>query len=256
MTDNLVFRTTDSEKWGTGKGSALSATEVDLNFWEVIQRIIALETDPLAPVTIADITGDNASITIIMSDETEYGPFPLPVAQFTFYSAWENNHEYNVNDFILVEGSGTYLVLIDHTAPDTPATFNPNALDGGNPIYRQIAGTPTPPNYDLATAVYGLIPASGKLGQFVAARAFRLAEDLPGSKFYLDYAPTAEFTAILYKNEDEIGTVTWAIGEFFGVASFTTTVDFAIDDIFYMFAQEELDDTAADFSATLIAQAI
>jgi hypothetical protein len=40
----IVYRTDDGARWGAGKVSNLAPAEVDVNFWEVVQRLVSLKT--------------------------------------------------------------------------------------------------------------------------------------------------------------------------------------------------------------------
>ncbi|NEI52725.1 hypothetical protein GR217_34465 [Rhizobium leguminosarum] len=71
-----IYRT--SGAWGAGKGSNLTAAEVDENFYGHEQRIGDLETSPTEPNQIANIIQTGDTITIVMEDATTFGPFTLP----------------------------------------------------------------------------------------------------------------------------------------------------------------------------------
>ena len=61
----IVYRTDDNARWGAGKGSNLTPAEVDLNFWEVIERLVALETDPPTAISIDDVSVAGNQMTSI-----------------------------------------------------------------------------------------------------------------------------------------------------------------------------------------------
>lgn len=76
----IVYR--NNGDWGAGKGSNLTSVEVDENFWDHEQRLVELETNPPEPVQISNIELVGTQLTIYMEDETEYGPFTVPQANF------------------------------------------------------------------------------------------------------------------------------------------------------------------------------
>ncbi|TIL94516.1 MAG: hypothetical protein E5Y73_11395 [Mesorhizobium sp.] len=76
----IVYRTTGA--WGIGQGYNLTALQVDGNFYDLDQRIQAIEDNPPEPVNISNITVVGTQMTIYLEDATEFGPFTLPQANF------------------------------------------------------------------------------------------------------------------------------------------------------------------------------
>lgn len=74
----LIFRTLGA--WGAGKGSNLTAAEVDGNFYAIDQAFAALDADPPTAVSISNVTQSGSNITVWLSDGSSFGPFPLPTA--------------------------------------------------------------------------------------------------------------------------------------------------------------------------------
>ncbi len=72
----ITYRTTGA--WGSGKGSNLTAAEVDGNFHDLASRLEDLEGDPPAPNQIANITQSGNTITIHLEGGESFGPFTLP----------------------------------------------------------------------------------------------------------------------------------------------------------------------------------
>lgn len=72
----LTYRT--AGPWGAGKGSNLTAAEIDGNTYDLDQRVDALETTPPEPNEIVNITQSGDTITVHMADGTTFGPFTLP----------------------------------------------------------------------------------------------------------------------------------------------------------------------------------
>lgn len=129
----LTYRTTDLARWGVGKGADLTPTEVDLNFWELLQDVneaIAAS----AGKTIDYISQTGTQLYIHMTDHSIQGPFELPSATWSFRGEWQPSTLYAVNDVVSNSG-GVYAVLYDHVS-DT--SFDPNALDGGHQLYQLI----------------------------------------------------------------------------------------------------------------------
>ena len=72
----ITYRTAGA--WGSGKGSNLTAAEVDQNFADLDGRVDALETTPPVPAQISDITQTGDQITIHLDNGDSFGPFTLP----------------------------------------------------------------------------------------------------------------------------------------------------------------------------------
>ena len=251
----MLYRTDDGGKWGAGKGSDLDPVEVDNNFWEIDQRVLALETSPPEAIGISSITVTGTSMTVHMSNGSTYGPFTLPIATFTDRGEWTNDTVYAPLDFVHVPALGLFEVLVDYTTPSAPTAFDRNAVDGSsNPVYKQVFGVAGGANYDIPFSVVGMIPGDGLLlRDFVVTRPILLPNTLSGSLFHLRAATSVETLVFsLYKNATLIGTVTFApgvgldgSGGQFGVVSFVSDVSFAINDLFGIYApsvQDECDE--------------
>lgn len=113
--------------WGSGKGSNLTPAEVDGNFWDVVQAI-ANFTAPDA-VSIADIVVTGNAFTVVLTDDTELGPFTLPIAGITARGDWANSTAYARNDIVRDADTGNlYMTLQPHTSAASPATFDPDLI--------------------------------------------------------------------------------------------------------------------------------
>jgi len=136
-----IFRNDDETRWGTGKGSNLTPTEVDLNFWALLERIFALETGGAIPNGIANIFATGTVLTIVLDDATEYN-VDMPVLTFNPRGAYEPLADYLPLDVIRAPGFGVYLVLRIHTGADP---FDPDALSdpGGDPLYMLLIAEPS-----------------------------------------------------------------------------------------------------------------
>lgn len=123
-TSGLVFRTAGT--WGPGKGSNLTPTEVDENFDDLDERLDTLETTPPTPVEISSITVTGSSMTVNMSDGSDFGPFTLPTATFDFRGDWAPLTQYFINDVFFVSDSGVYLVTTDF---ESATAFDPGGAE-------------------------------------------------------------------------------------------------------------------------------
>jgi hypothetical protein len=131
----VTYRTAGA--WGAGKGSNLTAAEVDSNFWDHEGRIDTLESTPPAPNNIADITVSGSQMTITMDDASTFGPFTLPASLWRWRDDWLTATAYAVNDLVRDSVSGSvYLVLKGHTS--TGSDMDPDLLVSGDPAFEAI----------------------------------------------------------------------------------------------------------------------
>jgi len=122
-----VFRT--DGPWGTGKGSDLDADEIDGNFWQAIQDIVAKAVQGVGIVDAA-VVGNQLFFTL--TDHSILGPYTLPTAQYSWRGPWAPSTSYFVND-IFTANMATYMVLVNHVSG---TSFDPNATDGlGHNLY-------------------------------------------------------------------------------------------------------------------------
>jgi hypothetical protein len=131
----MLYRTTDLARWGAGKGSNLEPVEIDLNFWELAERLAAVEAGDGAAVNgIANIGVVGSQMTVYLEDGTALGPYTLPTAMIRYRGDWTAATAYNEMDLVTVPEARVYLVLADHTSG---AEFDALAADGeGNSLYR------------------------------------------------------------------------------------------------------------------------
>lgn len=142
---SLIYRTPGP--WGSGKGSDLAPTEVDNNFWQVVQSVAAKAAQGVG-ISHFIVTGDQ--MTVVLTDATMVGPYTLPTAHLIFVGTWQPSHAYLVNQ-IFTEGGATYVVTFNHTSA---ATFDPGANDGaGNDFYGLLLSSPN-----------AILPAGGAVG--------------------------------------------------------------------------------------------
>jgi hypothetical protein len=192
--------------WGPGKGALLTPAEVDQNFYEAVQRILALEENPPTAVSIqsADVVGN--LMTITLTDATVLGPFTLPTAMWRDVGEWTANTVYTAFSIVKYQGS-VYLVLRNHVSD--PVAFDPSANDGeGNNFYSLIL-SPSPQAYDVAAFWQGLPPVDGSLVmQHVVSKQFWLPGTFTGSVACLATATTAvTFDFEVTRNDEIIGHI-------------------------------------------------
>jgi hypothetical protein len=151
-----TYRTTDLTRWGVGKGSRLTATEADRNFWDIIQDILALQAlDVGRGIDHFEVAG--TQFYVHMSDLTVEGPFDLPVATFVDKGTWAPLTPYAPLDTFVING-GIYLVMFAHTSA---ASFDAGANDGmGHDYYKLMIQTPG-----------NAIPTGGAIGQVIKKSA-------------------------------------------------------------------------------------
>lgn len=223
----VIFRTVDMAKWGAGKGSNLSPTEVDLNFWDLLQRIIAMETDPPEAVSIDTIEVVGNQMTITMTDATTRGPFTLPTATWQMAGEWQPLTNYTA--FQVVSNSGSlYLILHNHTSL---TVFNPDEEDIDGFRYSLILGQPLKPN-DLHVFLADTMIPNQLIYRYQATRRWQLPDDLLGSLFLAGTAAVASTVVTLRQNAAAIGTLTWGVGQTVPVVSFVSPITFEIGDVF------------------------
>ena len=148
-----TYRTNDPARWGTGQGFNLSPAQVDINFWDLIQRMIAQEARPDPSAGIAYFSINGTMMYVHMTDGTTLGPYELPVATFLDRGVWAPLTAYNKMNTFTING-GLYVVVFDHISA---ATFDPGANDGaGNDYYQLMIQTPG-----------SSLPSGGAVGQLV-----------------------------------------------------------------------------------------
>src|SRR5262245_39009295 len=181
----IVYVTTGA--WGAGTGTPNSAAQVDGNFYDLDQRVVALNADLAEGKRIDSVTYTSSSMTFHFTDGTSQ-VIPLPVATFQNAGEWQNSTPYTTNSLVTVKGLGVYQVLQNHTTPAPPAPFDPAATDGsGNPLYAFWVPT-ADVNYDAAIFVPGSLQrvAGELLFLGIANRTMQLPAGDSHAYAYLD----------------------------------------------------------------------
>lgn len=142
---SVIYRTTDALQWGVGKGSRLTSTELDNNFWGIVERLIALEGDLPTPAEIDYFNVvDGDQLYVHLTDHRALGPVTLPSAQWSFQGVYSGGRSYSKFDVFRQDGN-IYLVLLDHTSP---LIFDAGANDGnGHDYYALLLSPPTAGQY-------------------------------------------------------------------------------------------------------------
>jgi hypothetical protein len=284
----ILYVTTGA--WGVGTGSPLAAADVDNNFYELDQRVEALETGGVQPNNIANITLVGSQMTIIMEDASIFGPFTVPIAMLHWRGDWVEDEDYNELDIIFVAGQGTYLVLRDHTSD--PYAFDPAAVDEeANPLYFLLFAVP---NFDPATFnleslgnvaaadpldgmflewsigdqlwtavphresihyfLAGAVPDSTVLSRWVSDGNYYIPELEGISAGYVPVSPTDTVDVELHKNGVQFGTMSFSNSELLAAPFLTgDPVDFIYGDTLEIVSPSNaVADGLEDVSLTII----
>jgi len=248
----IVYVTTGA--WGAGTGAPNSAAQVDGNFYDVDQRIVALDADLADGKRIDFVTYTSNSMTFHFTDGTTQ-VIPLPVATLEYVGNWTNDTPY-MRGHMITADNGFYQVLQGHTTPVAPAVFDPNAVDGSsNPLY-QLFLPLNDVNYDAAIFVPGSVQrtAGELLFQGIANRTMNLGAGNAGCYARLDVANPVGATSIILsiqKNATEIGTITIAANAQDGVFNIPAATDFAEGDRYALRVTQSNSAVPAGLSVTL-----
>jgi hypothetical protein len=248
---DLIFRTTDAARWGSGKGSPLRADEVDVNFWILLQLFLQLEANPVQPNQISNITSDGTAITITMADASTFGPFVLPVAEFEWRGNWTPATAYNKWD-LFETTTGLFLVLQAHTSN---ATFNSADGNVAGAFYRLLIKYPV--TMDIGFFSPGK-PGTGiadgfPIFAYLFAHDAYLLANLPDSRAVADAAFTSAQSFDIQQNGDVIGTLDFGAGATLGTFSFAADVQFVKGDVLKVMKPAAIDATGASLNVTFAA---
>lgn len=253
----IVYVTTGA--WGAGSGAPNSAAQVDGNFYDVDQRIVGLAGDLAEGKRIDHISQTSNSMTIHYTDgSTEV--IALPIAQLTLVGEWMPSYFYTRGNMVTVTPRGIYQVLQNHTSA---ATFDPNAVIGGNPVY-QLWMPLHDINYDAAIFVPGSVQRNPDelMYQGIANRAMQLPAGNDGCYGYLgtgnDAVGATDIIVSIEKNSVEVGTITFdaggtidAEGGQLGTFSILADVDLIAGDRYALRATQSDNAEPSDLSITL-----
>lgn len=247
----LTYRNTDMTKWGLGVLRRLTSMEIDLNFWELYNRLQTLEQNPAEGIGISNITVLGSQLMIYMSDGSSYGPFALPIATFAPRGNYQAGASYKAMNLVTVPNMGLYLVLVDHTAGPT---FNPDLTVGGDPAYLLVFGTDAF-IYDIGFFFPGKpgqgIEADQPFAAHVFMRDVYIRSPIALGKAKLLVAPSAPLVFPLYKNNTQVGSIDFAAASLTGTFTFAANVQFAANDMLAARRPALIDTTARGLAVTL-----
>lgn len=252
----LTFRTTDMTKWGVGKGSRLTSSEVDLNFWAILEMIAELTNNPALPAEIESIDVVNGKMTIQLTNSVVFGPFQLPEQAFRWTGAFVGGNDYESFD-VLTYNNSAYLVLQAHTAA---SIFDPAATNMSGPLYALMFKYQD--TYDVAFFYPGKVGLGLDVDETIFAHEFAqdayFLEDLPGSRASflvdpVDGSTSNPWEVAIFKNATPIGTFTFdpdASSGAQGFFTFAADVEFAPGDKLRVERPAAIDSAAKGFTMT------
>lgn len=259
----MLFRTTDTERWGAGIGRDFNADEIDRNFWELLSTVNDIIANPGAPVSIASITGSGNQLTFHMSDGSTIGPIFMPVLQFHWRDVWTPTTLYETLDVFRVVGMGLYMVLQDHISL---ANFDPNLTISSEPAYLTLFEFAPVPNSNADIGFYypGLLSdissdVSYLYQEPMTRRILLPATALTGSTHQAYLQEQASVSAQdfnVYQNDVMAGSIHFAVGSHVGSVTLSADITFEIGARLAVSKPLVGDATAGGFSAVFAAQQI
>jgi hypothetical protein len=266
---SLLYRTVGV--WGAGKGSDLTAAEVDQNFYDLEQAVETLAANPAQPVEIEDVTvTDGDQMTFQMSDASELGPVTLPSSKPTWRGDWLPDTAYVTGDLFRAEDplTGTTGIYYVNRSFTSDLAFDPTlgtGIGGVLPYASFIL-----PSHDKVRIgwFWPGVPGAGLpfdriisddnmcMFAYLATDAFHLPIDFVGSIAKLRGPSGGGLTFGIAKNNVQFGLLTFTTGDPDGVFTFIDSdpvaMDFAVGDYVELWAPFEGDDaTAYGLSVTL-----
>jgi len=255
-TFDLVFRTDDVTRWGDGKGANLTPTEVDLNFWILLELFLSLEENPTLPAEIVSITTDGDQMTVTLSDTSSY-TVTIPTDSFTWRGNWTPFTSYDAFD-LFNQSTGLFLVLQDHTSA---STFDSAASNMAGAIYKLLVQYPVA--FDIGFFFPGLpgtgIEDSNPIFAYSFARsAFLDTDTFQDSVAGIDVSFTAETVFDIVQSSDgietTIGSLTFGTGSAEDyVFDLTADVQFLRGDKLKVMKPASVDETGFNLTVTIVA---
>jgi len=253
MPFDIVFRTDDLTKWGSGKGTNLLPAEVDDNFWALLTRLDYLVNNPVQANNIVNITFENGVLTFTMGDGTSYAvPFPSMMIQWA--GEWQAGATYrSYIDLFSVSGSGVYFTLQTHTSV---APFNPDATINAQAVYALMMPAPAVQPYDLSMYYSArVLGDSVVLFEHVVARPLVMPTGLPSSQAVFRVGTsTAAISLPIEVNGTQVGSIDFDAAGSPGTFTFTADVNINVGDRITIWSDSVADDTAQGLAVTLVLQ--
>jgi hypothetical protein len=245
----IIFK--NNGAWGAGTGARLPSMTIDLNFYQLLTRLIAVETNPIQPNQIDSIEVIGNQMTFHMTDYSTLGPFTLPVAALSFTGAFQPNHDYKTYN-LLTANEGLYMVLHDFTSGPTFVFGS----DFSGPWYALLM--PFPTKFSVGFSFPGKPGFGIQIDEYEASAMWSYRFDrqvyfltgLPGTVGGLFIDATADMEFPIMNGLDQIGLITIAAGTGDAAFIFTDDVQFEINDVLRILRPVELDATAKDLTVT------
>ena len=256
MADGMIFKNTDGTRWGAGKGTRLTSLEVDLNFWELYDRLVQLEDNPPEAVNIASIVVIGAQFQVNMNDGSHFGPFDLPIAKFEWRGLWVNDGVYFKLDLVTVPQKGLYMLMFPHTAPHT-GPFDEAATDvgSGDLIYNKVFGEDTY-IYDFGFFYPGRVGIGIDDGAAMAGHILKRDVMLPadmGCSAKLKVASAADLSFSVTVDGVEKGTLDFLAGVVDGALTWNDDVPAPMGSLFAVIKPTAIDTDARELYVTFAA---
>lgn len=197
----MLYRTTGA--WGTGKGSRLTKVEIDQNFYDLDQRLVAVEASVAAGVNpISYITSNGAALYIHMTSGEVYGPILLPAIRWSDTGAWSAGRAYFINDVFTINGDGIYHVLQDHVSDNE---FDAARQIGLEDVYSMLIAVPNPaPIINVSAAAVVLTSAH--------ANAYVRCSNASGTDVYIE-AGTFDPPTEIHLRQTGVGPINILYGD-------------------------------------------
>lgn len=262
---DIIFRGDDASRWGNGKGSNLTATDYDINNWNLKTAVENLIDNPPAAVKPISITVTGFAATFNYDDGTAIGPVYLPVLEFHDRGDWAPDTVYEGLDIVSVAGVGLYKVGANHTSG---STFDPTATDSsGDLLYNLLIAYAPAQNvvYDMGYFYPGVlkdIPTSyDRIFEEPVVRKILLPVTPAANSYHRARMRTAASTSAqdfnLYQNETVIGTVHFNVGSQTGTVTINADTLFTANVDTLGLGRQAVDDAvAAGLSIVLAAQQV
>jgi hypothetical protein len=246
--------------WGTGVHRQLFAAEQDGNWWEMNQRVAALEGADSEVVGISNITVIGNQMKLFLTNGGSFGPFTLPTAVFQPRGEYTPGTAYAYLDLFTVRKYGLYITLRDFVAPQGP--FNPAAVDGnGDHLYAVVFGE-SAWVHDVGFSYPGK-PGQG-IGEgevfmeHIFTRAVTISASFEKSLAKLGVAPSSLLMMHITKNDETIGSVTFLPDSRDGVLEWDVpgVQEFEVSDVLGVRRPTLIDATARRLVMTIVTEVV